>query len=114
MMGAVRRSGATACMTIGGATATEVFHVSVRALLCPTRRPGDLVLMDSLFKASRVIFRPPTPENTSQIRACLPLPSLPGFESFPSPRKRRRAPLRSTIPHPRQLLGSLVFANALG
>ena len=48
MICAMRLDGSTACMTIEGATDTEVFQVFVRQVLCPTLRPGDLVIMDNL------------------------------------------------------------------
>jgi transposase len=35
-------------MTIEGAADTEVFHAYVREVLCPTLRPGDVVIMDNL------------------------------------------------------------------
>ena len=35
-------------MTIEGDTDTEVFRVYVRQVLCPTLRPGDVVIMDNL------------------------------------------------------------------
>jgi transposase len=35
-------------MTIEGATDTEVFQAYVRCVLCPTLRPGDVVIMDNL------------------------------------------------------------------
>lgn len=35
-------------MTIDGATNTEVFYAYVRSILCPTLRPGDIVIMDNL------------------------------------------------------------------
>ena len=34
-------------MTIPGATGTGVFRACVREVLCPTLRPGDLVVMDN-------------------------------------------------------------------
>lgn len=40
--------GSTACMTIEGATDTEVFQAYVREVLCPSLRLGDLVVMDNL------------------------------------------------------------------
>lgn len=43
-----RLDGSTACMTIPGATDTEVFRSYLRDVLCPTLRPGDLVIMDNL------------------------------------------------------------------
>jgi len=40
--------GSTACMTIDGATDTEVFQTYVRQVLGPALRPGDVVVMDNL------------------------------------------------------------------
>jgi len=48
VIGAMRVDGSTACMTIEGATDTEVFAIYVREVLCPILRPGDLVVMDNL------------------------------------------------------------------
>ena len=48
MLSSIRADGMTACMTIAGATDTEVFQTYVREVLCPTLRPGDLVVMDNL------------------------------------------------------------------
>lgn len=48
MISSLRLDGTTACMTIPGATDTEVFRASVGEVLCPTLRPGDLVVMDNL------------------------------------------------------------------
>jgi transposase len=48
ILGALRLDGATACMAIEGATDTEVFREYIRQVLCPTLRPGDIVVMDNL------------------------------------------------------------------
>ena len=48
MICALRLDGSTACMTIDGATDTEVFQSYVRGVLVPTLRPGELVIMDNL------------------------------------------------------------------
>jgi len=48
LIGAMRLDGSTACMTIEGAADTEVFQAYVREVLCPTLRPGDIVIMDNL------------------------------------------------------------------
>jgi transposase len=48
MIGSVRQSGETACMTIEGAVNAEVFRVDVREVLLPTLRPGDVLVMDNL------------------------------------------------------------------
>ena len=48
MISSIRLDGTTACMTIEGATDTEVFRTYVAEVLCPTLRPGDLVIMDNL------------------------------------------------------------------
>jgi transposase len=48
MISSIRLDGTTACMAIEGATDTEVFRACVAGVLCPTLRPGDLVIMDNL------------------------------------------------------------------
>ena len=48
MLSAIRLDGSTACMTIEGATDAEVFQSYVREVLCPTLRPGDVVVLDNL------------------------------------------------------------------
>ncbi|MFZ4779662.1 MAG: transposase [Terrimicrobiaceae bacterium] len=48
MISSIRMDGLTACMTIEGATDTEVIRAYVSDLLCPTLRPGNIVIMDSL------------------------------------------------------------------
>ena len=48
MISSVRLDGSTACLTIEGATDTEVFRTCVEKVLVPTLRPGDIVVMDNL------------------------------------------------------------------
>ena len=48
MIGALRLEGPSACVSIEGATDTEVFETYLRDALCPTLRPGDVVVMDNL------------------------------------------------------------------
>lgn len=48
MISAVRLDGTTSCMTIEGATNTEVFRAYVREVLRPSLRAGDIVVMDNL------------------------------------------------------------------
>jgi transposase len=48
MLAALGRRGVEAVMTIEGATDAEVFRVYVQQVLRPTRRPGDIVIMDNL------------------------------------------------------------------
>jgi transposase len=48
MISSVRLDGTTACMTIEGATNTEVFYAYVREVLVPSLRRGDIVMMDNL------------------------------------------------------------------
>jgi hypothetical protein len=48
MISSVRLDGSSACMTIDGATNTEVFQAYVREILLPTLRAGDIVVMDNL------------------------------------------------------------------
>ncbi len=48
MMSSIRLDGSTACMALEGATDTESFRTYVEAVLLPTLRPGDVVVMDNL------------------------------------------------------------------
>jgi len=48
MISSMRVDGTTACMTIDGATDTEVFRAYVQQVLSPTLRAGDVVIMDNL------------------------------------------------------------------
>jgi len=48
MMSSIRLEGTTAGMTLEGTTDTESFRAYVEAVLVPTLRPGDLVVMDNL------------------------------------------------------------------
>lgn len=48
ILGSIRLDGSTACMAIEGAADTEIFQAYVRHVLCPTLRPGDVVIMDNL------------------------------------------------------------------
>ena len=48
MISSVRLDGASTCMTIEGATDTLVFREYVRQVLCPSLRPGDVVILDNL------------------------------------------------------------------
>ena len=72
MISSIRLDGSTACMTVNGATDTEVFRTYVRWVLRPTLRPGDIVIMDNLSAhksertlelieqaGARVLFLPP-------------------------------------------------------
>ena len=48
MISSLRLDGSTACMALEGATDTESFRTYVRAVLVPTLRPGDTIVMDNL------------------------------------------------------------------
>jgi len=48
MISSIRLDGSTAALAIEGATDAEVFRAYVREILCPTLRPGDIVVMDNL------------------------------------------------------------------
>lgn len=48
MISSIRLDGSTACMTIAGATDTEVFRTYIGEVLGPELRPGDIVIMDNL------------------------------------------------------------------
>jgi transposase len=48
MISSVRADGTTACMSVDSATDRDVFTAYVRAVLVPTLRPGDIVVLDNL------------------------------------------------------------------
>ena len=48
MISSIRLDGSTACMALEGTTDTESFRAYVQAVLVPTLRPGDIVVMDNL------------------------------------------------------------------
>jgi transposase len=48
MIGALRVEGPSACVTIEGPTDTAIFEAYIGEALCPTLRPGDVVIMDNL------------------------------------------------------------------
>ena len=48
MIGSIRLDGSVSCMAIDGATTGEVFRAYVERVLCPTLRPGDIVIADNL------------------------------------------------------------------
>jgi transposase len=48
MLAAVSRAGRDAPGVVDGAVNGAIFHCGVRAIRCPTRRPGDLVLWENL------------------------------------------------------------------
>ncbi len=48
MISSVRLNGSTACMTIEGATNSEIFYQYIKEILLPTLSPGDIVIMDNL------------------------------------------------------------------
>jgi len=77
------RSGLGALMTVDGATDGEVFKVYVKAVLCPTLKRGDIVVMDNLgaHKVSgvreaiegcgaKLIYLPPDSPDLSPIEKC--------------------------------------------
>lgn len=45
MISSIRLDGSTACMTLEGATTTEVFRAYVEFVLVPTLKPGDVVVL---------------------------------------------------------------------
>jgi len=72
MIGAVRLDGPLVCSTLDGAVDAETFLAWVRDDLCPSLRPGDVVMMDNLpahkspevekaieFVHARLIYLPP-------------------------------------------------------
>jgi transposase len=48
LIGALRLEGSGVCVSLEGATDTESFQAYIREALCPTLRPGDVVVLDNL------------------------------------------------------------------
>jgi len=48
MISSIRLDGTTACMHLAGAADTSAFLTYLDQVLCPTLRPGDIVIMDNL------------------------------------------------------------------
>ena len=48
MISSIRLDGTTACMTIEGATNSEIFYQYIKEILLPTLNQGDIVVMDNL------------------------------------------------------------------
>ena len=92
-------------MTIAGATDTEVFRTYVSAVLCPTLRPGDIVIMDNLSPhkspptlalleqtGAQVRFLPAySPDLSTRLRKC-------GAKSKPACAVPRLAPRKNSTP----------------
>ena len=83
ILGAIRRSGAMAVMTIDSPTDSEVFRAYVDRVLVPSLRPGDVVVMDNLsaHKApgiaeridragAELIYLPPYSPDLNPIEPC--------------------------------------------
>ena len=48
MISSIRLDGSTACMHLPGAADTAAFVTYIGEVLCPTLKPGDIVVMDNL------------------------------------------------------------------
>lgn len=48
MISSIRLDGTTACMHLPGAADTAAFVTYIGRVLCPTLKPGDIVVMDNL------------------------------------------------------------------
>ena len=83
LIGALGSHGLDALLTIEGATDGEVFRAYTQRLLCPTLRPGDIVVMDNLgahkvsgireaieARGARLIHLPPYSPGLSPIERC--------------------------------------------
>lgn len=93
MIGSIRLDGTTSCMTIDGPTTGDVFREYIRQVLCPTLRPGDIVIADNLAAHK-------DSESAALIQACgatlqnLP-PYSPDFNPIENMWSKVKAHLRS-------------------
>ena len=83
MIGAIRRSGWVATMTIEAATDGEIFLAYVEQVLCPQLSPGDVVVMDNLAahkvagvrdliesSGAKLLYLPPYSPDFNPIEQC--------------------------------------------
>lgn len=83
LIGALSSNGLDALLAIEGATDGEVFRAYTQRVLCPTLRPGDIVVMDNLgahkvsgireaieARGARLIYLPPYSPDLSPIERC--------------------------------------------
>jgi transposase len=83
VLGALDVHGLHAVMTVDGATDTDVFRTSVKQVLGPTLRPGEIVVMDHLRapkavgvqqalarRGARLLYLPPYSPDLSPIEPC--------------------------------------------
>jgi transposase len=111
MISSIRLDGTTACMTIPGATDTEVFRAYVAEVLVPTLRHGDLVVMDNLAPHKSE----PTLEFITQAGAeALFLPAYsPDLNPIEKMWSKVKASLRSTAARtPDELIAAIADALA--
>jgi transposase len=83
IIGALGTTGLDALMTVDGATDGDIFRAYVGEVLCPTLRPGDVVVMDNLgahkvsgireaieARGAGLIYLPPYSPDLSPIERC--------------------------------------------
>ena len=83
ILGALGFEGVSAVMSVDAATDAEVFLTYIAEVLCPTLRPGDVVLMDNLRahkvagirelieqRGATLIYLPPYSSDLSPIELC--------------------------------------------
>lgn len=83
MIGALSISGLDALMTVDGATDGEVFRAYVDQVLCPSLKPGEVVIMDNLGahkvsgireaiegRGAKLVYLPPYSPDLSPIEMC--------------------------------------------
>jgi transposase len=83
IIGALGIGGLSALMTVDGATDGDIFRVYVGEVLCPSLRPGDIVMMDNLRahkvsgvreaiegRGAKLIYLPPYSPDLNPIERC--------------------------------------------
>ena len=120
LLAALSASGLGAAMTLEGAANTAVFTAYVRELLCPTLRPGQLVLLDNVsFHRAAAIQE--LIEAAGCVLVFLP-PYSPDFNPIEQAFSKLKAQLRATAARTQvaleaaitDALGSITAADALG
>ena len=106
LISSIRLDGTKACMTVDGATNQEVFREYLRQVLCPTLRPGDIVIADNLSahkdKSCAVLI-----EGCGAILRFLP-PYSPDFNPIEKMWSKTKQFLRSAKARTREELDSAI------
>jgi transposase len=118
MLAALGSHGVEAVMTIEGATDAEVFRVYVAQVLRPTRRPGDIVIMDNLRAHKAAGIREAMEQTRARLQYLPPYspdlaPIERGWSKLETALRAAKARTREALEHATaQALGTITPSDA--